>query len=398
VYKVIRPITNNNKNFNNFKITTESIGFVMFIIHALIFFCIPEIVQKPFKILIGFTYFAIFFIFLINKKIGVKEVCLGFLLILFSSFIIYNGAFQSSLVNVVTAGFGLLIISQLKFNLTSNRLLILNIVFWIGFISIILQMLIYRSSDGRPKLGYEINLSAAILFLFFLFSDIIKNRYGKILVVLLAMIILSRLLILAILLFTLIKYITKKINSNRRYNFLIFAIITYVVFFVFNIWFLQNVEIGGDYNSSADRIVEVNDGSNKLRFTTNLGVLYSIFIEKDPVLIFGYGNIDDVNNKFQETYPVIPHNELLASIAEYGYLATIFFFYLSLRLYRNYFKLNLFHYLIPLFIYTLILWVRFIIIPSFEMIFIIMLLYLKSSEKTSNKIIHYKHGNNFFNK
>ena len=381
----MRQIIQFNKNINNYKTTTESVGFVMFIIHALILFCIPEIIQKPFKILIGIAYIVLFLIFLITKKIGFKELVLALILILLSCFIIYHGAFQSSLVNVVMAGFGLLIISKLKFNLTSNRVLILNIVFWMGFLSIILQMLIYRSSDGRPKLGYEINLSAAILFLFFLFSDIIRNRYGKTLVIILAMIILSRLLILALLLFIIIKHIIKKIKSNRKYNFFIFTIITYVFFFIFNLWFIENVEIGGVYNSSAERIVEVNDGSNKIRFTTNLGMLYSIFVEKDPFLIFGYGNIDNVNNKFQEIYPIMPHNELLTSIAEYGYLSTIFFFYLSLRLYRNYFHVNLFHYIIPLFLYTLILWVRFIVIPSFEMIFILMLLYLKSSEKTSFK-------------
>jgi hypothetical protein len=160
-----------------------------------------------------------------------------------------------------------------------------------------------------------------------------------------------------------------------------------VLFFLFNIWFLQNVEIAGAYNSGADRVVEVNDGSNKLRFIANLSVLYSLFVEPDANLIYGYGNIDDLTNKYRDNYLLMPHNEILTSIAEYGYLTTIVFVLISFSVLRKYFSFTLFHYLIPLFVYTLILWVRFMVIPSFEMIFIAVMLNINQSKAKNNKAI-----------
>lgn len=364
----------------NWKVGLHNIGFAIFQVQVIIAFILPEIVQKPFKILLGVGYFTLFILLLIEKEIKPTRIIPAFLVLLFSVIVIMHGAYQSSLVNAIFSTFGLLIVRKLGFEFTEKKMEFARIVYWVALGSIILQLLFYRYDDGRPKLGYEINLSAAFLFLFFLYSDYLKIRIGKVFIILVSLVVLSRLLILAILLHYLMRFLRTVVKVDFKLNFPLVALIAYTAFLSFNAWFLLNVEKGDSYNSSAGRVTELNDGSNMLRFIGNLAIIYGLVDEKDPNLKWGYGNVTDKDNKYSKSYLVMPHNELLTSVAEYGYMLTIVFVLLSFSVSSPFFKFSNFDYFIPLFVYTLILWVRFMVIPSFEMVFIIFLFMLKDQD------------------
>lgn len=157
------------------------------------------------------------------------------------------------------------------------------------------------------------------------------------------------------------------------------------MFFIFNFFFLLNVEKGESYDNSINRISQVNDGSNFLRFTINATVLDALFV--DPNFKFGYGNITGGHSsEYESNYMLMPHNELLDSVAEFGYLFTLYAFFFSGLFYRKCFVRCNYEYVIPIIIYTLILWERFLIVPSLEMFFILIMLNnrIRSDEKFIN--------------
>jgi hypothetical protein len=338
----------------------------LFSIHCILAFVLPEAIQKPFKIVLGFFYLIIVIKSAISSRISSYKICLFLGIISIAVLISFNGSFQSSLLNLVLASAGIIYISS--FNNISFDLKKFNFVYWLSFISIIIQFIIYESEDGRHKLSYELNLSGAFLFLFFCFSDLMDKKLGKYLVILLSFVLLSRLLMLSLLLYYLIKYLSLHKSKTRRIPIIIFMSVIYVSFFSFNFWFISTVEKGEHYNNTADRVTEINDGSNFLRFTANILVLNEIFLEKNPRFKLGYGNISDENNNFNNIVYIMPHNELLTACSEYGYILTILLIIFFIEHTGKEIKYSDLFIFIPVVVYTLILWVRFIIMPSFEMI------------------------------
>lgn len=362
------------------KFSLDQIGFAIFQMQVIIAFVLPEIVQKPFKILLGLGYIGLFIFMLVEKKISMMRIIPVLAVLILSAVVVMHGAYQSSLVNAVFCSFGLLIVTTLKFQFNEQRMSTARVIYWLAVCSIILQLLIIRSDDGRPKLNYEINLSAAFLFLFFLYSDFLKIRFGKILIIVVSVLVLSRLLILAILVFYLLRWVKKVAPFELKLNFPLVALIVFSSFLAFNAWFLMNIEKGDAYNTSASRVTELNDGSNMLRFIANLAILYGLTDENDTNLKWGYGDINNPSNAYNKSYLIMPHNEVLTSIAEYGYVLTAVFVLISYSVMNAFFRTSNFDYFIPLYIYTLILWVRFMTIPSFEMVFIVFLFMLKEED------------------
>ena len=113
-----------------------------------------------------------------------------------------------------------------------------------------------------------------------------------------------------------------------------------------------------------------------------MNILDGVFVENDPRFLWGYGAISgkNANPEYVFNYHLMPHNELLDSIAEFGYIATLLFVIFSIPLYNRYFSGRMYDYYIPLVIYTMILWARFMIVPSPEMAFIFFLIIAKNKE------------------
>ena len=365
------------------RITPHKLYFILLQGLSILFWGIPEIFFFFFKIALLLFLAYVFIYFVYKKQVNVKNVLLLviFQLALFLSG--YLGSFQSNIINIALSATGIMCLPLLVSPLTEKEKKSLrHLCYFLCFLMFI-QLLIFRSKDGRPSLGYELNFSGAYLFLFFLYSDYLKFKFGKLFVICASFLLLSRLLILSIICFYVIRFVQKVWTIRLNFNWRIFLFISYIAFFIFNVWFLLNVEKGVAYDSSVERLGTLNDNSNVLRFTINVAVLNGVL--QDSNLRFGYGQVtDDKCPEYTERYTLMPHNELLDSIVEFGYVFTIISFVFSTMYIRKFFKYQLFCYFIPCVIYTLILWVRFWVVPSLEMFFLYSLLMLKMNEHEKN--------------
>jgi len=286
-----------------------------------------------------------------------------------------QGSFQTSLFNAFLCIFGLFVITPNNINLIIKKSHSINKIYYLLIAGIILQIIFYRSSDGRPKMGYEMNLSGAYLFLFFLFSDIFNKRSGKIFVMILSLILLSRLLIYSIGIFYVVRFgkVFLK-NKIHKINIFLFLPIVYIIFSLFSIWYTLNIKSDIAYETDISRVTDVNDGSNKLRFGINSKVIFSIF-QKDKNLLWGYGDIHK-NKEYIDKFFLMPHMELFDILVEYGVFILFFFGIFMLYKFNHLSYYNNFEFIISLLFYTLFLWIRFLLVPSFESIFILILLYI----------------------
>lgn len=355
------------------------VGFLIFVSMMIVFFVLPnpEGLQKPFRVLIGLSFVIIYFALLIKKEIDRKTlwpVVIGGGLVLM---MIFRGTIQTSLINAYLCLFGLLIIPNLFFRLTPIRKSNLNYIHVLCILSILIQFLAFSSTDGRPKLAYEINLSAAYLFLFFLCSDALNNKHGKLLVIALSLFTLSRLLIFSMILFYLVRFSKTYFKTwIQKLNVMRIVIASYIFITFFSLWYVANVKSEIDYDTSISRIATINDGSNKLRFLANTLVLGTIYAAPfDTKVLFGFGPVENFLNATKGSL-IMPHNELFDGIIQFGIITVLFFALLSLPIFNKVTSYSNIEYLIPVLFYTLILWVRYLLVPSFEMLFILFLLYI----------------------
>lgn len=359
-------------------VKSSYVGFLLFVSMLMVFFVLPdhEGLQKPFRVIIGLSFVIIYFALLIKKVIEPRTlwfVVTGGILVVLMAF---RATIQTSFINAYFCLFGLFCIPHLYFRLTRIRRINLNYIYIVSILSILIQFLIYSSSDGRPKLAYEINLSGAYLFLFFIFSDILDNKNGKILVMFLSLLMLSRLLIFSMILFYLIRFLKKYLKSRiENFNVTFIVITSYILISFFSIWYVVNVraEIDSD-TANINRVVTLNDGSNKLRFSANAMEIAAIY--NDPLdikVLFGSGSVENYM-KANKGAAIIPHNELFDAIIEFGIITVLFFSFVSLPIFNQVTSYTNIEYFIPILFYTLILWIRFLLVPSFEMIFILFML------------------------
>lgn len=288
-----------------------------------------------------------------------------------------HGAFQSSLVNVLLSAcmIPLLLTNSISFTHKQKKTAVR--VSYLCCISLTLQLLVFRY-EGRPCLSYETNWGAAYLFVFFLYNDFLGNRKGKLFVIIASALMLSRMLILAIILYYFIHFVKSYFKWIKlSWNFVYIVVVA--LFIAMNFWFLLNVEIDNSAGQTKERVTAVNDESNKLRFLVNTLVINEL-ISGNNDLIWGYGDVGNVDNKYSNDFDLMPHNELFYSIVEFGIIATLMFLMFSLWVYKKYFFWGTFDYYFPILICTLVLWARFMIIPSPEMFFILFLIRNKYDE------------------
>lgn len=366
------------------------VGFLVFVSLLLIFYILPdpEGLQKPFRILLATVFAVIYVAQLIKREISLNTLytvlAAGALLVV----AMQRGTAQTSFVNASLCLFGILCLPSIIFKIDEIRRTNLIYIHTLCLISIIIQFLIFSSHDGRPTLAYEINLSGAYLFLFFLFSDALKLKHGKIAVIFLSLLTLSRLLIFSIALFYLIRFL--KIHFKSRFfkiNVTLIVISSYILISIFSLWYAANIKREITYDTSIKRLTTLNDGSNELRFIANTLVLAAIYTSPfDSKTLFGYGPVENFIKATKDSL-IMPHNELFDSIVQFGIISVLFFSLFSLSTYQKVVDFNNVEFFIPVLFYTLILWVRLLLVPSFEMIFILFILHLVGDGKVSEKVI-----------
>lgn len=366
--------THNNSNNRMNKTTVDS--YIIISIFVL-FYWIPASIQVPFRVLI---------LFLINLYVFGR--CKNKILylcpfIVVSYFILYKiecGSFDNSLLMVLFS-----VSPVLCFSIIGDRLFVKKRIIYIcciiAIIGAIIQLCIFRY-NGRPTLSYEINHSGSFIFLLFLYCDYIGYKVGRVIVAFFSLLLLSRLCILCILLVYFIRF-AKNIFLKQSFNFSYFLVIIMfgIATSVFSIWYTLNMKdsITATTNDS-DRLKGVNDGSNYYRFMINSRILFDIYDGNKIMIYEGYGDLakeDDYSTSFGSQ----PHNELIKHTAQYGLLFTIFLLLISSRYYSKLTCYNNLEYILPIFVYTQILWVRFTIVPSLEMLFIFYLLTLKLNKR-----------------
>jgi hypothetical protein len=299
----------------------------------IVFFVLPDLkgLQKPFRIVMGFSFAIIYLSLLVKREISSKTLwpaIIGGALIVI---IMVRGTFQPALLNAYFCLLGLLCIPHLLFDLKPIRKTNLNYLYILCIISFIIQFLFFSSEDGRPSLAYQFNAAGAYLFLFFLCSDILGNKYGKIIVMAMALIMLCRLLIFSIIIFYLIRYSKKYLRPLLEKLSAIKIIgISYVLFAFFSLWFIANIAVRKSDEVSFSRITHLNDMSNQMRFFSNALVMGKIYSNPlDGKVLFGFGKIENFVGTSKDPI-VMPHNELFDSIVEFGLIVVVFFSVFSL--------------------------------------------------------------------
>lgn len=371
------------------KIKYSEIGPLLFMAMCIILYAIPDNIQLPFRLLV---FMGLIGTYLKANKHSMPLV--QFLIVIIAGFIvlskIYIKTFDTSLLMVFLSIIPIMNIDTYT-SFSQKQIRVLRYVIYFLCCTIIGQLMIYRY-EGRPNLSYEINQSGSYLFLFFLLCDLLKIRLGKLLVICASFLLLSRLLILSILVFYIVRFINKhaeKLIIWLTYFKTVILANIFIILFSFLFLFVFAGEAVSGSSDDASRLTNMVDGSNMVRFKMNADVIMSLFDGNRALLYKGYGDMT-TNPDYLDDFLLMPHNELIKGIAQFGLIVMLFFFFVSLKYYSQYINRKTMVYFIPIVLYTLILWVRFTIIPSFEMIFILFILKLKSDENCLYYNRHYK--------
>lgn len=170
----------------------------------------------------------------------------------------------------------------------------------------------------------------------------------------------------------------EKTRLELKLNWFLTYCILFVFFIAFNFWFTREVNVAVGYDASLNRVIELNDNSNMLRFSTNCDIIKS----NDENLLWGYGDIvKNSNNPYYIRHTVMPHNEVLDSVAEFGLILTICFACLVFVPASKLFNKRTYKYFFPVLLYTLILWVRFLVVPSLEMFLFFAMMNIYNNQK-----------------
>lgn len=339
---------------------------------ALVFWMLPEPVQKPFRILL--LLYALFLF--LRKHVSYRRRLYFAIVIIVLTIISLNGSFQTPIINILLSCAGVLVFPYFYKPFSKKQNTTAKKIAFLCCLSMFLQLMFFRY-EGRPKLSYEMNWGAAYLFLFFLYCDIINFKWGKLFVILASSVMLSRLLILALLLYYLLLFL-KPIIPNLKLSWPLFYAVLFSLFIIMNTWFLLNYGDVSDNEEGRSRVTNVVDGSNVLRFIANTAIIDGLFIDFDNKLIYGYGSIASIDNvDYYSTYRIMPHNEVLDAVAEFGIVTTLILAFASMKRFNRLFTKDVYHIFAPVFTYSMILWARFLIIPSPEMIMLLFILYSK---------------------
>lgn len=362
----------------------------IFFFSFIIFFIIPEPFQKVFRIFLGMYLCGLYFNIIFSGHANIFLPRWHFIYLLgnisLMTLVILKGHWQSVLINTFLFSFGVLLCSKKQFSLTNERILTIKILACISIFSMACQFVYSALWEGSLNLLYEKNLSGIYILLFIICMDIIKFRVAMIIGCLFSLFIVSRLTSYSICIY----FILKILNINKYihlFPWIFVVLITLILFYFGNIFFLDNMDMQYSYQTDFSRLFEIRDSSNFLRFSTNMKLLEAMSPGNfDKNLYWGYGHqVFESSSEWGDNISIVmPHNELLCSLAENGIYYTIWHvFWISLLFSKLFSRKNCNMMLVALLV-SFILWVKIIFIPSPEMLFFILLLVKNESNKKMN--------------
>ena len=228
---------------------------------------------------------------------------------------------------------------------------------WLSTATLIYQMTIYRriEFDGSTRVSLsngDPNVSGLFMLLFLFLSYKAKFKPGIILALVSTVFFLSRNYVISLLIYLIIILCEDKfIKIANQINFIVFFILSNIFGFIIGELFLNFVQIGYSYDTSASRLFSFNDASNLARFEANRFLLISY--QNDWFLaLTGYaGKYDEV---FKSVGSLI-HNSLLEVIAYTGIPLGFFYFCAILKVFGGYYTPINYKFIFPYLFFCLFL-------------------------------------------
>jgi hypothetical protein len=352
------------KRFNNYWI-----GLYI----LLTIFLIPYGYQtNNYKIFIPIFLFINLFTYLLidNKKIKKKKFVYIILAIGIISINLNIGILEK-----IKYIFVLMTIMLIKKKIKINSLLS-NIIYYSVFLSLFIQILIYRYNSIRRSYSIiDPNFSSIISFFFLVYCDKQGYKIGYLFSIITLFFFKSRAYFLALLLFYLVKIIKhsfkEKFLKLKINNFFVLSFISIILIYIISFIFLIYVSVE---NIPGKR--NFNDISNKNRFLANVRVI-GVLLNDPKGFFWGYGEkLEEkfIGNKPRSLYG-IPHNSILKPLLIYGFFAIIIYLLIYGNEVNKRFNYENYEYIYSYFIFSMFLH------SLFEMAYGIAFIYLLSLEK-----------------
>lgn len=192
----------------------------------------------------------------------------------------------------------------------------------ISTISIIVQLCIFKSPDGRHVLSYiDPNYSGYCIFSLFLFSW--YNGFKRIAYILLisGFVLLSRGYILSVIVFFVVYKLPFIQTVLKRFNYTALFLLSYVLLLLYSLYFVYRYEDNVVNQTFGEKdVTEFADQSNLHRFTANL-----LFVEDivDHPSKYYWGV--DLKEYTRTVFINSPHNSLFQLVLNYGLFFSFFY-------------------------------------------------------------------------
>jgi len=240
----------------------------------------------------------------------------------------------------------------LKINYTPSNKLI-SLILFSCLISVIVQMCIFKSSDGRPVLSIgDPNYSSYYIAILILLSVSYNKKIISLIFIILATLMISRVFYLWLIIFIILyffKPIFIKLPKINSILYLITILFTPVIFSLIFIYYIPEVSVV--YSSDYSRLTNFLDKSNLDRAFANLHFINSVL--DSPINLFSGFNIDTyTENVFYNT----PHASIYSTVFNYG----IVFIVAELLIFKKYFSTITKSYLSYAFIVSWLAWQCFL--------------------------------------
>jgi hypothetical protein len=228
---------------------------------------------------------------------------------------------------------------------------------WLATVTLIYQMAIYRrvEFDGSARVSLsngDPNVSGLFMLLFFFISCKAKFKPGIILALVSTAFFLSRNYFFSLLIYLLIILCGNKfIRIASQINFTVFFLLSNLLGFLIGEYFLNFVEIGYTYDTSANRLFSFNDTSNLARFEANRFLITSY--QNDWTLALK-GYADKYEEVFKSVGSLI-HNSFLEVIAYIGIPLGILYFCAIIKIVGGYYTPQNYKFIFPYLFFCLFL-------------------------------------------